>query len=141
MIQAESNLIWSMFQIKSYFRKVHEKEVKREIKNSNSKKATCHRAIPAKTLKQFCDLYLTIIIKMINKSITEGTFPSELKLAELDCMNKENYRPISLLSHMSKVFERILLNQLNNFIKYKLSNIFTGFRKDHSAQTLIVNHD
>ena len=49
-------------------------------------------------------------------------------------MNKENYRPISLLSHRSKVFERILYNQLNDFIKDKLSNILTGFRKGHSAQ-------
>ena len=38
------------------FIKVHEKEVKREIMNLNSKKATCHTsAIPAKILKQFCD--------------------------------------------------------------------------------------
>ena len=50
--------------------------------------------------------------KIINESIYEGTFPSELKLAEvtpvfkkLDCMNKENYRPVSLLSHVSKVLK------------------------------------
>ena len=50
-------------------------------------------------------------------------------------MNKENYRPISILSHMFKVFERIFYNQLNDFIKDKLSSILTGFG------TLIVNHD
>ena len=107
----------------------------------NPKKATDYGAIPAKILKQFCDSYLPIITKIINESITEGTFPSELKLAEvtpvfkkLDCMDKENYRPIGLLSHMSKVFERILCNQLNDFMKDKLSNILTGFRKGHSAQ-------
>ena len=77
----------------------------------------------------------------MSKSITEGTFPSELKLAEvtpvfkkLNCMNKENYRPVSLLSHMSKVFERILYNQLNDFMKDKLANILTGFRKSHSVK-------
>ena len=123
------------------FKKVHEKEVKWEIVNLNSKKATCRGAIPAKILKQFCDSYLPIIIKIINESITEGTFPSKLKLAEvipvfqkLDCMNKENYRPVSLLSDMSKVFERFLYNQLNDFTKDKPSNIVTGFRKGHSAQ-------
>ena len=79
------------------FKKVHEKEVKREIMNLNSKKATCHGAMPAKILKQFCDSHLIIITKIIKESITEGTFPSELKLAEvtavfkkLNCMNKEN---------------------------------------------------
>ena len=92
-------------------------------------------------LKQFCDSYLPTITKIINESITEGTFPRELKLAEvtpvlkkLDCMNMENYRPISPLSQMSEVFERILYNQLNDFMKDKLSNILTGFRKGHSAQ-------
>ena len=50
-------------------------------------------------------------------------------------MNKENYRPISILSHMFKVFERIFYNQLNDFMKDKLSNILTGFA------TLIINHD
>ena len=53
---------------------------------------------------------------------------------KLDCMNKENYRPVSLLSHMSKVFERILYNPINDFIKDKLSNIFSGFWNSHSAQ-------
>ena len=108
--------------------------------NLISKKATCHVAIPAKVLKQFCDSYLPILTKIINESITEGDIPSELELVEvtpvfkrLDCMNKENYRPVSLLSHMSKVFERIFYNQLKDFMKDKLSNILTGFQKGHSA--------
>ena len=53
-------------------------------------------------------------------------------------MNKENYRPISLLSHMSKMFERILYNQLNDFMKDKLSSTLTGFRKGHSAQQSLL---
>ena len=123
------------------FNKLHEKKVKREIMNLNSKKVTCYGAIPAKILEQFCDSYLPIITKIINESITERTFLSELKLAEvtpvfkiLDCMNKKNCRPVSLLSHMSKVFERILYTKLNDFMKVKLSNIITGFRKGYSAQ-------
>ena len=51
-------------------------------------------------------------------------------------MNKENYSPASLLSHMSKGFERILYNQLNYFMKDELSNILTGFQKSHSVQHL-----
>ena len=112
-----------MFQIN-----LHEKEVKREVMNLNSKEATCYGAIPAKILKQYCNSHLPIMSKIINEIITERTFPSELKLAELtpvfkklDCMNKENYRLVSLLSHLSKVFESILYNQVNDFIKDKLS--------------------
>ena len=65
------------------FKKVHEKEVKRKIMNLNSKKATCLGAIAAKNIKQFCDSYLSIITKIINENINEGTFPSEFKLAEV----------------------------------------------------------
>ena len=49
-------------------------------------------------------------------------------------MNKENYRPITLLSHMSRLLERIFYNQLNDYMKDKLFSNFTGFRKGHSAQ-------
>ena len=49
-------------------------------------------------------------------------------------MNKENYRPVGLLSYTSKVVERILYNQLNDFMKDKLSNTLNGLRKAHSAQ-------
>ena len=71
-----------MFQINLILKKVHEKEVKWKIMNLDSKNSTYHGAIPAKILKQFCDSYLPIITKIINESITEGPFPSELKLAE-----------------------------------------------------------
>ena len=59
------------------FKKVHDKEAKRQIMNLNSKKGTCDGPIPAKILKQFCGSYLPIITKIINESITEGTFPNE----------------------------------------------------------------
>ena len=130
------------------FKKVHEKEIKWEIMNSNSKKATSNGGIPDKILKKFWDSYLPISTKIINESITERTLPSELKLAEvtpaftkLDCMSKENYRQVSLLTHISTVFERTFYNQLNDFTKNKLSNIVAGFRKGHSAHhsLLIMN--
>ena len=50
-------------------------------------------------------------------------------------MNKEHYRTVSLLSHMSKVFKERMerINQLNDFMKDKLSNILTAIRKGHGA--------
>ena len=53
---------------------------------------------------------------------------------KLDCMNKENYRLVSLLPHTSKAFEIILYSQPNDFMKDKLSNILTGFQKGDSTQ-------
>ena len=56
--------------------------------------------------------YLPIFTDIINKSIRKGTFPEDLKLAKVtpflkkaDLFDKLKYRPVSLLSHVSKVFE------------------------------------
>ena len=59
-------------------------------------------------------------------SIEKGCFPEELKLAEVspifkkkDDLDKENYRPVSVLPHVSKVFERIMHHQIYGYIKDK----------------------
>ena len=45
-----------------------------------------------------------------------------------------NYRPVSLLSHISKVFERVIYNQINEYIEPFLLKILTGFHKDPNTQ-------
>ena len=54
-------------------------------------------------------------------------------------MDPANYRPISLLPVISKVFEKIIYNQLNDFMKNKLSMYLCGFRKDYSTQHTLIN--
>ena len=51
---------------------------------------------------------------------------------------KEIYRPVSILSNFSKVFERLIYNQLNDFIETKFSKFLTGFRKNHNAQNALL---
>ena len=76
-----------------------------------------------------------------NDSLKRGIFSDELKLAEVmpllkkaDPFDKTYYRPVSLLSHISKVFERIIYNQINECIEPLLSKVLTGFRKNHNTQ-------
>ena len=78
-------------------------------------------------LKSTADIHLPFITNSINVSIEKGCFPEELTLAEVspifkkkDDLDKENYRPVSVLPHVSKVFERIICHQIND---YKLSKI------------------
>ena len=82
--------------------------------------------------------YLT---NTINHSLKESTFPDELKQSEvipvykkLDPLQKENYRPVSLLPHISKVFERVIYNQINSFMETKILKCVTSFRKSHGTQ-------
>ena len=66
--------------------------------------------------------------------------PHDLKTGEVspifkenEDLEQENYRPVSVLSHMSKVSESIMYIQIERFMKDKLSKLLTGFRKSFSA--------
>ena len=58
----------------------------------------------------------------INSSISTGTFPGELKMPDIvpvfkkeDQNDKANYRPINLMSLISKIFEKVLYQQIKDF--------------------------
>ena len=93
------------------------KKVKKVMKSLNKKKSTISSCISVKVLIDSVDTYLPIFTDIINSSIRNGTFPEELKLAEVtsvDPFDKVNYRPVSLLSHVSKVYENYF--QSNQYI-------------------------
>ena len=73
-------------------------------------------------LKIHSNTYLTYLTNIINKCIEDCCFPDKLKLAEIapiykkdNPLNKENYRPVSLLTHVSKIFEKNNLYLDGNF--------------------------
>ena len=53
-------------------------------------------------------------------------------------MLKENYRPVSILSHISKIFERLAFNQIEKYFESKFSKLLTGFRKNHGTQNALI---
>ena len=78
-------------------------------------------------------------------SLENGCFPGDLKLAEVstifkknDDLNKENYRPVSVLINVSKVFERIVYSEIDASMQDKLPNVLTGFRRKHSTQHCLI---
>ena len=82
------------------------------------------------------------IAKIYNISISSGLFSSDCKIAKLKPLykkgsktNPENFRPISLLPLISKVIERIVYDQVDNFLLQNniLYNYQSGFRKNHST--------
>ena len=128
-----------------YFKEVSKDDVRKEIHNLNNKKPSTYGSILASILKRCIDAYLLYLTDSINYSLRESIFLEELKHSEvipvykkLDPLKKENYRPVSLLPHVSKVFERIIYQQINTYMKDKLSKCLTGFRKSHGTQHLLV---
>ena len=92
--------------------------------------------IPAHILKVTPDIHLSLITKISNLSFENGRFPDDLKFVEVRPtfkknydLDKENYRPASVLFNVLKVFERIICSQIDGLMQDKLSNILTGFRK------------
>ena len=97
------------------FQPVREDLVCKTILSLDGSKATPVGDIPTDMLKSTVDIHLPFITKIINVSFENGRFSDELKLAEVspifrknDDLDKENYRPVSILSHVSKAFERIM---------------------------------
>ena len=110
------------------------------------KKANLTGDIPAGILKGCIDFYIPLLPKTLNTSLERGCFPNQLKLAQVtpvfkkeDELNKENYRPANVLSHASKIFQRIVFNQMNLFFESTFSPQLTGFRKNHSTQYALLN--
>ena len=120
-------------------------DVKKEIMNLNVKTSSSGKEIPAKLLKESLHIYLPFLTNCTNHSFVANKFPDELKQSEviplykkLDPLNKENYRPVSLLPHISKVFERIVYKQILSYVTNFLSDDITGFRKSHGSQYCLV---
>ena len=94
--------------------------------NLFSKKVTRKGDIPAKILKDSLSVCTKKLMAIINNCLKDVLFPNELKLADVssvfkkdDDLNKVNYRPVRILSHMSKVFERIFYKQIDRFMTSK----------------------
>ena len=86
------------------------------------------------------------ITNCMNKCISTKSFSDALKVADVipvfkkeDPNNKANYRPISLLPIISKIFERVLFEQIEKFSEKMLSPKLCGFRKGHSTQHAFLN--
>ena len=78
-------------------------------------------------------------------SIDECTFPDLLKYAEiaalfkkLDRLCKENYRPVSILTALSKVFKKMYCRQLTSYFDRIFSKYLSGFRQKYSCQSTLL---
>ena len=74
-----------------------------------------------------------------------ATFPAELKDADMtpghkkdDKSDKCNYRPISILSTTSKIFEKLMYTDIDEYMSKFMSTYLCGFRKGYSAQNCLL---
>ena len=91
-----------------------------------------------------CDFLLDTVTVCVNEALKTGTFPNSLKCANVrpiytkeDPFDKKNYRPLGILPLLSKVYERVIYEQVLNYSEPFLYEIFCGFRKAHSTQHVL----
>jgi hypothetical protein len=99
-------------------------------------------------IKKSIDLIVQPLVNIINLSLSKGIFPSELKIAKIIPISKTgnqsfftNYRPISLLTNFSKLFEKVMQIRLTLFIEQCeiLYRFQFGFRSKHSTMHSLVS--
>ena len=105
--------------------------------------------IPTWILKDHIDLLLSTITRIVNLSLETSTFPSQfksavvkplLKKATLDSENLKNYRPVSNLTFVSKIIEKIVATRLNEYMdKHNLSVKYqSAYKKFHGTETALL---
>ena len=122
-------------------------QVSTYIKRLDSSKATGLDGLGPRLLKLAVNCLSSSIAALINKSLATGQFPSQLKQAKIFPIFKggtktdpSNYRPISILPTISKIFERHVNKHLMGYLnKHNLINKNqSGFRAKHSCQTALM---
>jgi hypothetical protein len=126
---------------------VSEEEVGDQISCLNCSKSYGPDSISPRFLKNGGDKIVTTLTYIFNLSLATKTFPESWKLANVIPVHKKddksevnNYRPISLLSVVGKIFERIVFKHVYNFLRdnYVISSAQSGFRPGMSTVTQLL---
>ena len=114
------------------------------LKTAEVTKAAGIDQISGKFLEHGARILAKPISELCNLSMTLGSFPDACKIVKPlfkkgSKTDPSNYRPISLLPLLSKVFERVVLDQTEEFLSLNkvLYDYQSGFRKNHSTDTCL----
>ena len=112
------------------FNHITKEDVIKKIKNLDASKASQEDDIPTKMIKENSDIFSNFIYQSFNNMIDACIFPTSLKLANITPVNKkgsknskENYRSVSILPNISKIYKRCLFKPISNYFE----NIFQNF--------------
>ena len=130
------------------FAPVSEEEMRKIILNSNSKYCTLD-PIPTSLVKSCLDTLLPTICRIVNLSLQTSCVPDNFKHAivnplikkqSLDKENFKNYRPVSNLSFISKLLEKVVMARVNKHLD--MHNLRepcqSAYRAGHSTETALV---
>ena len=120
-------------------------QISKEITQLNSSEAGQSADIATKIIKQMSNIFADFILSSFNQSVANSIFPSSLKNADItpvfkkgDRNLKDNYRPVSILSSISKIFVPCMFQQISKFMEPLLSQYQCGFKKGYHTQYCLL---
>ena len=107
---------------------------------------TCQlKDIPTKIIKMNSDIFGNFNSLHFNYCIDTGEFPQEFKNADIipahkkrEKSDKTNYRPVGILPNLSKIYEKLIYDQLYDYFDKILLPSQCGFRKGYSSQNCLL---
>ena len=128
------------------FNYVSFEEVLDEIRKLETATTTQQNDAPTKILKENTEVFAKDLHKNIDFCIENSIFPSDLKVADVtpafrkkSKTSKDNYRPISILPNVSKIYGRCLYNQMQTYFDNASPKYRCGLRKSFNAQQCLVS--
>jgi len=102
--------------------------------------------IPIKIVKKYSNIFAELLCVSINESFESKSFPDFLKLADITPVYKKkgskndkgNFRPVSILPVISKIYERVIHDQITSYFDNILSDRQFGYRKGLGTQTPLL---
>ena len=108
-------------------------------------KASQSSDIPTKIVIENVDIFGDFICTSYNNTVKSSQFYQNLKLADITPAYKkgkkdmkENYRPVSILPNLSKIFEKLMFKEMSQFFDKIFSKYQCGFRKGFSTQQCLL---
>ena len=121
-------------------------KVKDIIKTPNTKKAFPDGDIPVNLGKMNEYIFSRLIFQNLNESLINGDFPHCLKQAEVipvfkkeEKLDKPNYRPVSILPVIPKIYERLTYDKMYKYFDQIFSKFQCGFCKGFSTQNCLLH--
>ena len=150
--EAENSLLSGQYQIKSStanfrFRPIMVQDIREAIAKLTTSKSFGNDTISSYFLKMALPFLENSIAMLFNTSLETGIFPDIWKISRVapiykegDKSEKSNYRPISVLPVSSRLFERLVYDQLYQHLNSNnlLAKEQSGFRKLHSTLTCLI---
>ena len=126
---------------------VSEEKVYKLLNKLGANKATGLDGLPARFIKDSIDYIVKPITFIVNIYISTGVVPADLKTARVVPLFKKsdktqpgNYRPVSILSVVSKIVEKVVYEQVETYLNDKglLYEFQSGFRPGYSTDTTLI---